>query len=192
MKTTVSSVLLALALMPLAAGEGKVVMRDVVTDQDLSKRHQEIMAEGKKKEVVVTPREEDPTVVNAPPDIFELCEVITSRGKSALIPKRAIIHLPERFKANVAEPDQVRLVDWPTFLQENRAWIRTFEVTRSMAAGLEPLPGEAMERFGKEGKLVVATQMRGPISVLPLKEPESGELDEETAPENTAANSPKQ
>jgi hypothetical protein len=61
---------------------------------------------------------------------------------------------------------------WSEFYAANRGWITTVEVSRVQAEGNEPLAEETKRQLSKCGNLVVATYLGGPISLLPLKEPE--------------------
>jgi hypothetical protein len=66
-----------------------------------------------------------------------------------------------------------RIGSWTDFLNANRAWIRTVPVTRIQAEGNDPMPEGVLKSFLKEQRVVIATYQEGPISVLPLKVPET-------------------
>ena len=108
-----------------------------------------------------------------PQSIIGRSEVI-HRGKVAtLVPKRAVLHLPEGLRGSTGLPEGARLVSWAEFYRANRNWIRTFEVSRAQAEGETPLAEEAVESFKESPHLIVATYQTGPISVMPLREEES-------------------
>ena len=100
-------------------------------------------------------------------DIIHRGELVT------LVPKRAVIHLPEHLRGQVGKVQGKKLVNWPEFYRANRAWIDTVEVTRAQAEGLQPLSEALVKSFEKRTKAVIAVMQGGPISILPLKEPDS-------------------
>jgi hypothetical protein len=77
-----------------------------------------------------------------------------------------------------------RLVAWKEFHAKNLGWISTMEVNRTQAEGRSPLGESSQERISNATNLIVATYHGGPISVLPLRQPNE--------PESDATNPPKQ
>ncbi len=128
----------------------------------------------------------DSTKVNQPESLMSRSDVIKFGGYATLVPKRAILHIPVELKDRMGISDDVRLMPWPQFYVANRGWITTYEVSRSQAAGQEPLGEEILKQMEKGANLIVATYKSGPISVLPLKVPEEPEGTEK--PEDTTTN----
>lgn len=118
-----------------------------------------------------------------PESIIARSEAIHRGGVATLIPKRAVLHLPEGLRGAIGLPSGVRLVSWAEFYRSNRNWIRTIEVTRDQAEGFVQMSEEAVESFKESRHLIVATYQTGPISVMPLREDESSETDETTQEE---------
>lgn len=104
--------------------------------------------------------------------IVERSEIIHFGSLVTLVPKRAVLHLPNHLRGVKGRVQGKRLVTWTEFYRSNRAWIDTVEVTRAQAEGREPLPEKITEDLEKRTKVVVAVMSGGPISVLPLEEPQ--------------------
>jgi hypothetical protein len=116
---------------------------------------------------------EDPTKVNQPVNLLEQSDIVCFGGVATLVPKRAILALPAKYKDCLKLKPGSRIVGWNDFYAVNRGWITTVEVSRVQAEGNKALAKETSERIAKSTNLVVATFMGGPISVLPLKQPEA-------------------
>lgn len=115
--------------------------------------------------------EEDPAVKNSGRDLIKDSTILCYRGFLTLVPKRAVLHLPEKLKDRFEIQPNIQVQPWPEFYQANRGWIRTIEVTREQAMGEVAMPEEVVEAFKTSTSAVVATFKGGPISVLPVKEP---------------------
>lgn len=82
-----------------------------------------------------------------------------------LVPKGAVIYLPEALKSRVnAKPDGT-LLAWPDFLARNQAWITTHDISFDQATGNKPLQTESVAFWPKQNKVVIAVHQKGPISV---------------------------
>ncbi len=139
------------------------VMRDVATHDSLA-RDLRVAEQADPMKNLAATTGEDPAAQNRPADLLDRSDMLTFNGLSTLVPKRAILVIPEKMKDRVAAGAGTRLVSWSEFLVANRAWITTEEVTYQQAAGAEGLPEETTDRIGKSTNLVVATYLGGPIS----------------------------
>lgn len=82
-----------------------------------------------------------------------------------LVPKGAVIYLPQAMKSRVdAKPDGT-LLAWPDFLARNQAWITTHDISFDQATGNKPLQTESVAFWPKQNKVVIAVHQKGPISV---------------------------
>jgi hypothetical protein len=112
---------------------------------------------------------QDPTKENRIPDLLSQSDFLCFGGRATLVPKRAILHVPEnlaeRLKMQVGTPIQ----SWADFFAANRGWIATMEVTRAQAEGREAFDEDTTKRLQDSVQVVVATFQAGPISVLPPK-----------------------
>jgi hypothetical protein len=116
---------------------------------------------------------EDPSMANRPKDLISQSDIISFQGIATLVPKRAILQIPKNYGNRIALEAGAQIMGWADFYARNRGWITTVEVSRTQAEGKLPLPDETQKQMTECGNLVVATYLGGPISVLPLKEPET-------------------
>ncbi len=100
--------------------------------------------------------------------------MILHDGKNwTIVPKGAVIFLPEAMKSRVDVKPVGTLLAWSDFLAKNFAWITTNEVTFDQAAGNTPLPAARVAFWAKQDKIVVAVHQQGPISVNIDKTPQT-------------------
>lgn len=145
-------------------------MRDAASHEELLlERRAAIQLDPMKHLAVATG--EDPSKANQPTDILAESDIISFRGMATLVPKRAILQMPQAYSGYLKMEPGSRFVSWLEFYAANRGWITTVEVNREQAEGNEPFAEETQKFLSKSRNLVVATFKSGPISVLPLKEP---------------------
>lgn len=156
-------------------------MRDAVTHDELSRSLR--MAQQKDPIRDLGPAigkvEEDPSLQNSSRDLIKESTVICFNGNLTLVPKRAVLFIPEKLEERIGVKPKQRVKTWADFYQSNRGWIRTVEVSREQAMGQKPISEGILEAIAKSSSLVVATFKNGPISVIPYEEPE--EPNESTA-----------
>ncbi len=163
-------IIFALATASVRAQQTAPVMRDVIGESQLRAISQKAslpMA----KVLPMAELKEDPSKVNQPEDLISKSDIISYNGMTTLVPKRAIIQMPESLAKRVGHPDGSRIVSWAEFYAANRGWITTLEVSRAQAAGREPFSKEVTATLSKATTMVVATFSGGTISVLPPKAP---------------------
>lgn len=98
-------------------------------------------------------------------DLMEYSEFIGMDGFVTLVPKGAIIHVPERFKANVLPKAVGRFLSWPEFSARYRGLVVTREVTIEEASGAKAIEVKAMDAVRKGDLITVAILGGNPISV---------------------------
>lgn len=175
MNTVKTSLLVSIAIMAVSHAEPPK-MRDAATGDDLALKFRKASLANPLQKMKPNPNKaEDPTKVNQPKDLIASSDFISFRGVTTLIPKRAILHVPKNYTDRIRYVPGTKIVIWPEFFVANRGWIKTVEVTRTQAEGVEPFDEKVAERIAKSSQLVVATYKGGPISVLPQKEPETVE-----------------
>ncbi len=162
----------------------KRVVRDAAWHQAMAQKRRAAQANNPLANYKVV-EGEDATPVHQPVDIVDNSDIISFNGLTTLVPKRAILTIPESVQNRIGKhtPGH-RIVAWKEFLHANRGWITTMEVSRAQAEGRQPFNEIATERISKSSSLMVATYQGGPISVLPLREPET---ENESAAENDGA-----
>lgn len=166
-----------LSCAPLAAQSGvtaKVAMKDPVNHNQLSNSLRMAQQADPVRNLgpAIGKADEDPAKRNASRDLIKDSTILCYRGFLTLVPKRAVLHLPEKLTDRFKEQPNIKVQSWQDFYLANRGWIRTVEVTREQAMGQTPLSEDLVETFKTSASAVIATFKGGPISVLPLKEPE--------------------
>lgn len=164
------------AITSLNAGledRSKAPMRDAATHDQLAKSLRMAQQNDPIRETgpAIGKHEEDPASRNSSRDLIKDSTILCYRGFLTLVPKRAVLHLPEKLKDRFEIQPNIKVQPWPEFYQANRGWIRTIEVTREQAMGEEAMSEEVVESFKTSTSAIVATFKGGPISVLPVKEP---------------------
>lgn len=180
-----STLLMAILLSGVSVDAREI--RDAMTSEQLQKQFQKASLNNPFSQVETKNLEikTDPTKANQPEDLIATSDFLSFQGLSTLIPKRAILHVPKTYRDRIQFVKGSRIVVWPDFFVPNRGWIKTQEVTREQAMGIEPFDEKVAESIEKSSQVIVATYKGGPISVLPPKKPE----EENENPE--ATNSPQ-
>ena len=173
MKTRFLTLLLPCITMVAHGQEAKPEFRDAVSHEELVEKRR-AMANMNPMASLPADVGEDPTVVNKIGNLLENSDLITYNGLTTLVPKNAIVMIPEKYAAMINKPEPgTQVVSWLDFFSTNRSWISTVEVTFAQAKGDVPVSPEILEHLGKSGNMVVAVLQCGPISVMPPKPVES-------------------
>lgn len=154
------------------AGKKKPVYRDVVTHQQLAERTRKAVDPMTKMNVI---KADDPSKANQPVNLLEQSDIICFNGIATLVPKRAIISAPKKYKDRYKFTDGSKIVTFPAFYAQNRGWVTSLEVSRKQAEGVDGFDEKTTEFIEESGNLIVATYRGGPISVLPRKELKEGD-----------------
>lgn len=83
-----------------------------------------------------------------------------------VLPKAALMHVPDAFKDRVVDKPVGRLILWPEFYKQNRNWLKTREITFENAKGELPLTEEEWQTVQNLGAIVVSVMGGHPISLL--------------------------
>ncbi len=178
------AILFLLLVHPLMGepAQPKPAFRDAATNETLTAEYREVSKKDPMGKFEKT-KGEDPSVVNQVGNLLDNSELITFNGNTTLVPKNAIIRIPEKYKSRVNNYKQgSKILSWVDFYRLNRGWISTIEVSFSQAKGLVTVSGKEMDTLNESGNLVVAVLRNGPISVLPLKTDTDKENPEATKP----------
>ena len=173
MPTQPLSKCLGLALLAMMASRGIAevpAMRDAATEEQLVLA-QRMAAQKDPMKVLPVSKVEDPAVVNPPQDLLSQSDLLCLGGMATLVPKRAILQIPETYAARLKIEPGAKIVGWADFYAANRGWITTIEITRVQAEGKEPIAEDTQKMLTKCHNLIVATYQGGPISLLPPKAP---------------------
>lgn len=151
---------LALALVaPLFA---EPAMTDRITPEQLAAKPQE-------SPLLALPQLKSPDEAkvksSSKESIIAQSDILTDGSRWTLVPKGAVLHTPSSMAAKVGGSPMGQLVPWADFLAANPAWITTEEISYDQACGKIPLSLEHTNFWPKQGKVVVAVHLGGPISV---------------------------
>lgn len=155
---------------PQAKPQAKPHFADSPSSEEINLAYRKSSQRDPMKTLVKIPGE-DPSKSNQPVNLLEQSDIVCFGGVATLVPKRAILAIPAKYKECLKLKSGSKIVGWADFYAVNRGWITTVEVSRVQAEGNKALAKETSERITKSTNLVVATFMGGPISVLPLKQP---------------------
>ena len=145
------------------------VMRDVAThDQIVALMRKDQQADPMKS--LAESKLDDPAK-NLPNDLIGQSDIVSFGGYATLVPKRAILQIPQNFADRIHFVEGSRILGWSEFLALNKGWITTLEISRAQAEGNVDLPEETHKQLSTCTSLVVCTYKGGPISRLPLKAP---------------------
>jgi hypothetical protein len=168
-----SAPMLTLCAIVLAANNhlcAKPEMRDAATHKQLQKISQDAVMRDPMKKLPAA-NESDPAK-DIPKDLISQSDILCFDGTFTLVPKRAILAIPNNLANRMRLAGATKLVGWADFYANNRGWITTLEVTREQAEGNSPIDEDIVASFKDSTKIVVATYHGGPISILPLKTPD--------------------
>ena len=114
-------------------------------------------------------------IVRRPDDqsIINQSTILHDGTNWTLVPKGAVIFLPEAMKSRVDVKPAGTLLPWTEFLARNQAWITTNDISFDQAAGKKPLQAERVAFWAKQDKVVIAVHQGGPISVCASNETQS-------------------
>ncbi|MCW1926461.1 hypothetical protein OKA05_28175 [Luteolibacter arcticus] len=98
-------------------------------------------------------------------DLEKNSEFITFEGAVTLVPKGSILHIPDRYRANVVSAMKGNFMLWSEFSARYRGLVGSFEVSMPEASGETEIKPERLEVARKTGLILVGTLNHNPISV---------------------------
>ncbi len=144
------------------------VMHDAATEEQLVLAQRQASQLDPMKSMAPT-KPVDPATLNCPKDLLSQSDILCFGGIATLVPKHAIMQIPENFADRLKIAAAAQIVGWADFFAANRGWITTVEISRVQAEGKEPVAEDTRKLLAKSSNLVVATYQGGPISLLPPK-----------------------
>ena len=142
------------------------------THEELAKRQAEVKARQEQNGVV--PRVAKPSEKRKSPGSSSLIArsaVLSSNHSWTIVPKGAVLHVPDRFKTQVNGKRNGKLVPWKTFFAQNRGWIHVHSVSMKEARGEKKMDPDKVKVYQGLGRVVVSVCHGGPISIVaPKKE----------------------
>lgn len=127
----------------------------------------EIAARQKSAPAIAQPVEAAEAKVARPTEqsLIKQSDILSDGNNWTLVPKGAVLHIPAALNNRIGAKPVGTLLSWTDFLTVNRGWLFTEEVTFDQAAGKTPIPPSRTEFWKKNGKVIVAVHLGGPISV---------------------------
>jgi len=98
-------------------------------------------------------------------DLADHSEFIAFDGNVTLLPKGAIIHVPDRFKANVVAKMEGNLMLWNEFVARYPGLVSRMDVSIEEASGTTPLKPERLQAERVKNLIIVGVLNRNPITV---------------------------
>ncbi|MGJ8671927.1 hypothetical protein [Rubritalea sp.] len=91
---------------------------------------------------------------------------ILSNGKYwTLVPKNALLHVPENLRSKVVTSPRGKLISWKDFSAMNPAWLSKEKIDIATAKGSSPINYERFKVMSNRGKIIVAVLGDNPIGV---------------------------
>jgi hypothetical protein len=174
-----SLVLSVLALPANAEEVKKMKVNDVITNDQMGTAHRIANSHDPLRDLGEPAGNvnEDPAKRHHQRDLIKESTILCYRGYLTLVPKRAVLHVPDALVSRIGVQEGAEVKTWQEFYQLNRGWLREMEVTREQAKGLSPMPEETRNAISASTSIVVATFKSGPISVMPYVPPAPEETD---------------
>lgn len=98
-------------------------------------------------------------------DLESNSEFIAFGGNVTILPKGAILYVPERFKANVVTKMEGNLMLWPEFVARYPGLVARVDVTMEEVSGQKPFKADRLEAERKRNLILVGTYNQNPITV---------------------------
>lgn len=98
-------------------------------------------------------------------DLEKNSEFVVFEGNYTIVPKGAILHVPDRYKGQVVAKPQGNFILWQEFIMRYRGLVSSFEVSLEEASGQAVIKAERLDAARKTGLIIVGTLNHNPISV---------------------------
>lgn len=103
--------------------------------------------------------------------ILDTSVILTSGRNWTFVPKGAVVLVPELYEAQVGQAPKGEFLQFNDFLNRNRGWLTTLNVTLAQARGKEPVKEATNEALVKSGRVVVTVCKGGPVASRKYVEP---------------------
>lgn len=103
--------------------------------------------------------------------ILDTSVILTSGRNWTFVPKGAVLVTPELYEAQVDQAPKGEFLNFNDFLNRNRGWLTTLDVTLAQARGQVPVKDATKEALVKSGRVVVTVCKGGPVGSRKYVEP---------------------
>jgi hypothetical protein len=97
--------------------------------------------------------------------LLESSDILSNGKYWTIVPKNAIIHIPNHLKSKVVKEPVGKLTSWKKFCSQNPAWLGYENVDIATARGSESINFERFKSIAGRGKIIVATHKNRPIGI---------------------------
>jgi hypothetical protein len=139
--------------------------RNAAKHEDLLDAYQRSTREDPIREMGEVPAELDLAQLYAQTSLLERSDPLSQGNLATLLPKGALLFVPEGMAERAQLPQGAEIVDWGHFYRLNSHWILPWNIRLEQALGEEALDLALFERLKRMGKVVVAICMDHPISL---------------------------
>lgn len=163
-----------------ASGETapKPVFRDAATHGDLARTYEKAKGDDPLvREFGQDPALRDSQAFPPPVSLLEKSDLLVHGGRMTLVPKGAVVFVPDSLQDRLALDEAATFVSWREFYRLNSHWLVPMNVSVEQALGEKPLPSGLLDRLVKSKRIVVATCFEQPISMLSAPVASVGETD---------------
>ncbi len=99
-------------------------------------------------------------------DIYQISDILADGSSHTVVPKGAILSVPESLADRLVTSPAGKFQFWPDFYARNKNWIKLQEVEVDVAKGKVPLPEGVIKMMATEPKMVIAVYKGNLITVL--------------------------
>lgn len=137
-------------------------MRHRITDEELKK----IRAESPSTFDAAKAKPVEKAVTAVKRDIYQTSDILVDGAFHTVVPKGAILSVPESLGDRLASGAAGKFQFWPDFYARNKEWIKLQEVEIDVAKGKIPLPEAVIKMMATEPKVVIAVYKGNLVTVL--------------------------
>lgn len=140
---------------------------DSITPGEISSRHKSTPAESTPAESTASRVPHGEAGATRPLDEApgKPSDVLSDGRNWTVVPRGAVLHVPHALANRVDAKPIGKLLSWDEFLTVNRGWLFTEEVTLDQANGKAAIPPSRTAVWKRNGKVVIAIHLGGPMPV---------------------------
>ncbi|RBP36393.1 hypothetical protein DES53_117104 [Roseimicrobium gellanilyticum] len=108
-----------------------------------------------------------PTVkVDLTPSLYKNSIILFDGENHTVVPLGAVLSLPANLRGHILEKPEGAFLFWPSFLEKNKKWVGSWEVSMAVARGEAEMPKATVEQLANDSRVLVAVFKGGPITIL--------------------------
>lgn len=159
--TTITRLTLILAIL---AGTSPAQDRFAALNERMAKARAAVGTGALTSNVIEATSEKIDTALPAE-SLLESCVFLTDGTSTVILPKGAIIHMPESSRLQSGEKITGKIIAWDTFIAANRADIRLVQVGNEQLQGTEPLDPELIAKLEERHTVAITAFGNYPVAL---------------------------